>query len=73
MVYITSISIIKTQYIHSPIFRRRPIYTHQNGNINTTSYESTANQPYGLILAFLPCFRVPYRASLKDKGSRRLS
>ena len=32
-----SIPIIKTQYIHSPIFRRRPIYTHQNGNINPTS------------------------------------
>ena len=27
----------KTQYIHSPIFERRPIYTHQNGNINPTS------------------------------------
>ena len=37
MVYITSIPIIKTQYIHSPIFRRRPVYTHQNGNINPTS------------------------------------
>ena len=31
MVYITSIP-IKKPYIHSPIFRRRPIYTHQNGN-----------------------------------------
>ena len=28
----------KTQHIHSPIFRRRPIYTHQNGNRNPTSY-----------------------------------
>ena len=31
MVYINSIP----TYIHSPIFKRRPIYTHQNGNINT--------------------------------------
>ena len=37
MVDITSIRII-AQYIHSPIFKRRPIYTRQNGNINLTSY-----------------------------------
>ena len=30
MVYITSI----------PIIKRRPVYTHQNGNINPTSYTS---------------------------------
>ena len=38
MVYITSIPIIKP-----PIFRRRPIYTHQNGNINPTSHLPSNN------------------------------
>ena len=33
MVYITSIPIITPN-----IFKRRPNYTHQNGNINPTSY-----------------------------------
>ena len=36
MVYVTRIPIIKPN-IYTHQFRRRPVYTHQNGNINPTS------------------------------------
>ena len=38
MVYSTSIPIIKPNIYTHQYSKRRPIYTHQNGNINPTSY-----------------------------------
>ena len=38
----------KAQYKHSPIFKRSPIYTHQNGNLNPTS-DGVLSQKPGLL------------------------
>ena len=48
MIYITSIPIIKPNIYTHQYFRRRPIYTHQNGNINTTSYHGEDHRDLAL-------------------------